>query len=121
MLQSILKESELPISLAGVLLIRKGKLKMHIMPDFVKTALETPAQVDEWLQFFDFDAPMFCATVFHSNDRNQLGLRVEHTHGYSIERQEGGHFHYDQSPEVIEYEAFLRPIQQVIRVDRPQD
>lgn len=105
----------MPISLGGVMLIRRGRARMHIMPDFSATPLADESQVNQWLRFFEFDAPMFCACVLHSMDPADLGLRLEHTHGYSVENETGGHFHQDVSPAVIEYEAYFRPINRIVR------
>ena len=36
-----------------------------------------------------------------------LDLRVEHTHGLNKEKCQGGHYHYDITPEVIEYTGYF--------------
>jgi len=36
-----------------------------------------------------------------------LDLRVEHTHGYNIEKGQGGHYHYDTTPDIIEYVGYF--------------
>jgi hypothetical protein len=32
---------------------------------------------------------------------------VEHTHGYNIEKGQGGHYHYDTTPDIIEYVGYF--------------
>ena len=34
-------------------------------------------------------------------------MRVEHTHGLNKEKCQGGHYHYDITPEVIEYTGYF--------------
>lgn len=105
-----------PVSLAGVFVIKKGKAKLHVMPDFSKEPLET-SQVKEWLRFFEMRAPLVCLTVFHSFDPG-LDLRMEHTHCFS-QHGEGGHYHYDTTPEEVEYEAYLNTAKILYRIDQP--
>ena len=31
----------------------------------------------------------------------------------------GGHYHYELNADVVDYEAYFRPVQQILRVDRP--
>ena len=34
-------------------------------------------------------------------------MRLEHTHGLNKEKCQGGHYHYDTTPEVIEYTGYF--------------
>lgn len=36
-----------------------------------------------------------------------LDLRVEHTHGYNVEKGEGGHFYCDITPDEVEYLGYF--------------
>ena len=45
-------------------------------------------------------------------------MRIEHTHCFS-HHGEGGHYHYDTTPEEVEYEAYFVVAEQLLRVDRP--
>jgi hypothetical protein len=117
LLRSILnskRSAQSAVSLGGVMLIRRGRVKMHVMPDFSSVPLTTEAAINDWLRFFEFEAPLFCASVLHSHDTNGWGLRMEHTHGYALDRQVGGHFHYDTSADLIEYEAYFRPVDNIL-------
>jgi len=111
------KYGDKPIGVGGVFLIKKGKANLHIMPDFSEKPLKSAEEVDKWLRYFDMDAPLTCLTVFYSHDPG-LDLRMDHTHCFS-EHGQGGHYHYDVTPEEVEYEAYLTLAEQVYRVDKP--
>lgn len=115
-----------PISLGGVFLLKKGKAKFHIMPDFPSKEdlpFRDREQLEkEWLTFHVFEAPIVCLTVFHSADPEFLGLRMEHTHCFDAEGdKKGGHYHYDIQDDglEVEYEAYLHPASTLYRIDRP--
>ncbi|KAJ5931786.1 hypothetical protein N7516_006275 [Penicillium verrucosum] len=124
-LQKVYGDSK-PISLGGVFLLKSGKAKFHIMPDFPpedqlpfrdRRQLET-----EWLSYHIFQAPIVCLTVMHSSDPEGLGLRMEHTHCFGANgTTRGGHYHYDiqDGDEEVEYEAYFNVASVVYRVDRP--
>jgi hypothetical protein len=105
-----------PVSMGGVFVIKKGKAMLHVMPDFSKEPMEV-AQVKDWLKFFEMRAPLICLTAFHSYDPG-LDLRMEHTHCFS-EHGEGGHYHYDSTPDEVEYEAYLNTAKSLYRIDQP--
>jgi len=66
------------IGLGGVLLIKEGKIKSHIMPAFPPCDL--PGTNIEWLRYFEVAAPLTCLSVLVSSDTHDDALRVEHTH-----------------------------------------
>src|SRR6185437_7018757 len=70
------------LGLGGVFLIKSGKAKLHIMPDFSKTPLTTDDQVNQWLTFHEMSAPLVCLSVFRSPDPG-LDVRVDHPHCFS--------------------------------------
>jgi hypothetical protein len=105
------------ISLGGVFLISKGKAKLHVMPDFSPTPLITDEQKQNWLKFYEMDSPLVCLSVLHSHDPG-LDLRIEHTHCFS-DHGEGGHYHYDTTPEEVQYEAWFNVAEVLYRIDRP--
>ena len=49
-----------------------------------------------------------------------MDLRIEHTHCFSCHGK-GGHYHYDTTPDTVEYEGYFVVAEQLIRVDRPLD
>lgn len=108
---------ERTVSLGGVFLIKAGKAKLHVMPDFSKTPLNTTEEKLNWLRFYDMSAPLVCLSVFHSRDPG-MGLRIEHTHCFS-RHGEGGHYHFDTTPEEVEYEGYFNLAEVLYRIDRP--
>ena len=47
-----------------------------------------------------------------------LDLRVEHFHCFS-EHGQGGHYHYDTTPEEVAYRAYFDIAESLYRVDQP--
>jgi len=103
------------VGLAGVFEIKRGTVKSHVMPDFPGCDLLNQKQVDEWLRFFEMKAPLMCYSVFVNNDFKKLGLRLEHTHFVS-DHGDGGHYHYDITPEEVEYEGYFVQCEAAYRV-----
>lgn len=111
------KFGERVISMGGVFVIKKGKANLHVMPDFSQTPLKSREEVNNWLKYFDMDAPLTCLSVFHSHDPG-LDLRIEHTHCFSAHNQ-GGHYHDDITPKEVDYEAYFNVAEVLYRIDRP--
>lgn len=105
------------IGLGGVFVIEEGKAKIHIMPDFSKTPLDSEEDVNKWLKFFEFKAPLICCSVFVSHDPG-MDLRVEHTHCFSHHGQ-GGHYHHDVTPKTVSYRGYFVPAEWMYRIDPP--
>lgn len=113
--------SERPISLGGVFLINSGVAKLHIMPKYWPEEPSTPEKVDnDWLKYYEITKhPLVCLSVFHSHDPG-YDLRVEHTHCYNLDTEdEAGHYHYDVTPETVEYEGYFNTAERVYRLDGP--
>ncbi|KAI2810664.1 hypothetical protein BLOT_001827 [Blomia tropicalis] len=108
-----------PVSLGGVFIIETGKAKLHIMPDFSSKPLQSDDDVNNWLRFFEMDAPLVCLSVFHSHDPD-MDLRIEHTHCFSDHNQ-GGHYHYDTTPKDVTYLAYFNLAESIVRIDAPTD
>lgn len=116
-----------PVSMGGVFVIRQGKARFHIMPDFPpqeEMPFKNAKQLNDWLTYHDFEAPIVCLTVFHSVDpRRELGLRIEHTHCFSEDGgNRGGHYHYDLDEDAggeVEYEAYFNTAKVIHRIDKP--
>jgi hypothetical protein len=110
---------ENPVGLGGVFQIKSGKAKLHVMPDFSEKPIATPKEVNNWLKFFEMNSPLICLSVFITTDPG-LDLRLEHTHCYSC-HGDGGHYHYDTTPEEVEYIGYYTPGEFIYRVDRPEE
>ena len=50
-------------------------------------------------------APLTVLSVMVSRDPG-LDLRVEHSHGWGEDGVQGGHYHYDTTPEVVQYTGY---------------
>lgn len=104
------------VSIGGVFLIKKGKANIHVMPDFPSEPFKSREDVEKWLHFYEMDAILTCLSVFHSHDPG-FDLRIEHTHCFS--NNGGGHYHFDTTPEDVEYEAYFNVAEVLYRIDRP--
>ncbi|XP_033748013.1 ester hydrolase C11orf54 homolog [Pecten maximus] len=105
------------VALGGVFLIEKGKANLHIMPDFSKEPLKTPEQVNKWLNFYDMSAPLVCVGELVSHDPG-MDLRVDHFHCFS-DHGEGGHYHWDTTPDDVQYRGYFVLAEYIYRVDQP--
>lgn len=111
------------ISLGGVFVIRSGKVKMHVMPDFPGEPFKEPGDVDRWLRFYDMQAPIVCLSVLHAGRDGDLNLRMEHTHCFGADGpdagQKGGHYHFDldETMDLVEYEGWFNVADVLYRID----
>lgn len=105
------------LGLGGVFHVNRGKVKVHIMPDFSPCPLVTDKDVNDWLKFYEVDAPFTVLSTLVSNDPG-LDLRPEHSHGWGDDGS-GGHYHCDTTPEEVEYVGYFNLADKMYRVDRP--
>lgn len=111
------------VSLGGAFVVRAGKIKTHVMPDFPGKPFEDPNGVEDWLRFYDMDAPIVCLSVLHSGNDTGLNLRMEHTHCFGVggpdENQKGGHYHFDldETMDSVEYEGWFNVAETLYRID----
>ncbi|XP_064392081.1 ester hydrolase C11orf54 homolog [Halichondria panicea] len=108
-----------PVGMGGVFVISQGSAKLHVMPAFSEVPLTTSEDVNNWLKFYTVPGPLTCLSELISHDPG-LDLRIDHTHCFS-EHGEGGHYHYDTTPETIEYHGYYTLAESVYRVDRPEN
>lgn len=54
--------------MGGTFLIKEGKAKQHIMPDFSTTPINSDDEVNQWLKFYDMSAPLIAVGTFVSGD-----------------------------------------------------
>ncbi|ERL89050.1 hypothetical protein D910_06428 [Dendroctonus ponderosae] len=107
------------VGIGGAFLIAEGKAKQHVMRDFSKTPLTSEDDVNNWLKFYEMSAPLTALGTFTSNDGADLDLRVQHFHSFST-HGEAGHYHYDTTPDTVEYLGYFNVAQEVVRVDKPE-
>ncbi|CAN8016073.1 hypothetical protein HPB47_017505 [Ixodes persulcatus] len=106
-----------PVGMGGAFLLAQGKAKLHIMPKFSTAPLLTDAAMNQWLKFFEMSAPLVCLSTFVSHDPG-WDLRIEHTHCFSDHKQ-GGHYHYDTTPDEVEYLGYFNVAEWLYRIDAP--
>ena len=122
-----IKEKE-HIALAGVFRILNGKIKSHVQPDYadIKHEYYDPKQmkcVKDFLEFYEPVGPELQGySVLWTGDPTggDLNLREsgEHTHFHSyIKENIAGHYHFDVTPEEIEYEGYFNTASEVHRVN----
>ena len=83
------------------------------MPDFSPCPINNDEEVNKWLKFYSMSAPLTVLSVLISSDPG-LDLRVEHSHGWGEDSQ-GGHYHYDTSPDTVQYEGYYNIAQACYR------
>lgn len=125
-----------PVGVGGVFRITNGIIKSHVMPNFPSKDLLSQADVDAWLKYYHVGPitwadPLICMSIFQGSDLSGWDLRLEHTHFFQKVRLgvrgvdggaigHGGHYHYDLTPETIEYEGYFLPAQYLYRIDQPR-
>ncbi|KAG1659992.1 Ester hydrolase C11orf54 [Nymphon striatum] len=87
-------------------------------PDFSPCPLNSEDEVNKWLKFYEMQAPLVCLSEFVSSDPG-LDLRIEHTHCFS-NHGDGGHYHYDTTPNDVEYLGYYNIAEYMYRIDRPE-
>ncbi|XP_073844824.1 ester hydrolase C11orf54 homolog [Musca autumnalis] len=105
------------VGMGGMFKINQGKAHQHVMRDFSKTPIVDEHQLNQWLKFYEMPATLTAVgtLITHEND---LDLRLQHFHSFSSSNW-GGHYHFDTTPEIVEYEAYLNVAERVVRVDKP--
>nr|XP_058906860.1 LOW QUALITY PROTEIN: ester hydrolase C11orf54 homolog [Kogia breviceps] len=113
-------DGDKPVGMGGTFVIQKGKVKTHIMPEeFSSCPLNSDEDVNQWLRFHEMKAPLVCLPVFISRDP-AFDLRLEHTHCLS-HHGEGGHYHSDTTPDIVEYLGYFLPAELLYRIDQPTE
>uniref|UniRef100_A0A6B2LBM0 DUF1907 domain-containing protein n=1 Tax=Arcella intermedia TaxID=1963864 RepID=A0A6B2LBM0_9EUKA len=103
------------VGLGGVFIIKKGTIKSHVMPGF--PSCDVFGKDIPWLKFYQVEAPVTCYSVLMNRDLHNDEARLEHTHFVS-ERNDAGHYHYDVTPDTVEYDAYYALAQHFYRLDK---
>jgi len=69
-----------------------------------------------WLTFYEVEAPVTCLSTVLSIDAHKDDARLEHTHFFSTRPDVGGHYHYDVTPDIVEYEGYFAIAQKFYRI-----
>lgn len=103
--------------IGGIFLLKNGKVHQHVMRDFSKTPIHTEEDVNNWLKFYEMPAELVAFGTFVTGE---FGLDLRLTHFHSISQSNwGGHYHYDTTPDTVEYEAYFNIGERIVRIDRP--
>jgi len=105
------------VGLGGVFVMKKGKAHQHVMAPFSEVPLNSEEELNNWLKFFEMPAPLIALGTFVTNEAD-LDLRLQHFHSFS-KHGKGGHYHYDTTPEDVEYEGYFNISTRIIRIDKP--
>ena len=116
------------LALAGVFRMLQGKIKSHVQPDYADIKHEYYDQeqmkcVKDFLQFYEPVGPELQGySILWTGDPTggDLNLREsgEHTHFHSYTKENiAGHYHFDVTPEEIEYEGYFNTAEEVHRVN----
>ena len=117
------------IGMGGVFTVQAGQVRAHVSPDYDRIPFEYYDAVrnevtrQDFLKFYDGMGPdLMCMSVLWTGDPTggELHLRSshEHTHFFSTAgRAEGGHYHYDVTPETIAYTGYFHLAERVVRVN----
>ncbi|XP_069083023.1 ester hydrolase C11orf54 homolog isoform X1 [Pleurodeles waltl] len=107
------------VGIGGTFVIQQGKANIHVMPpEFPPCPFESQEDITRWLKFYEMTAPLICQSVFVSHDPGH-DLRMEHTHCFS-HHGDGGHYHYDTTPETVRYLGYFHPAELLFRIDGPE-
>ncbi|KAH0560976.1 ester hydrolase C11orf54 homolog [Cotesia glomerata] len=105
------------VGMGGTFLIKQGKVKQHVMPDFSPVPLNSEKSLNDWLHFYNMSAPLVAVGTLVSAESN-LDLRVQHFHSFS-DHGEGGHYHIDVTPDTVEYLGYFNIADCLYRIDQP--
>lgn len=98
-------------------ILKNGSAHQHVMPNFSKTPLKSDEDINNWLKFYNMPGILIAVGTFVT-DEMDLDLRLQHFHSFSKSNW-GGHYHYDTTPETVEYEAYFNVGTRLIRADQP--
>lgn len=104
------------VGLGGVFVMKKGTANIHVMAPFSETPLDSDEKLNSWLTFHNFTGPLVAVGDFVSH-QTDFKLRFQHFHVFS-DHNEGGHYHYDITPEIVEYEGFFDVAERIILIDK---
>uniref|UniRef100_A0A6B2EA11 DUF1907 domain-containing protein n=1 Tax=Phlebotomus kandelakii TaxID=1109342 RepID=A0A6B2EA11_9DIPT len=106
------------IGLGGAFLLKTGKAHQHVMQDFSKTPIYTEEELNNWLKFYNMPAPLVAVGTLVTNEMD-LDLRLQHFHSFSPSHW-AGHYHYDTTPDTVEYEGYFGVGERLFRIDKPK-
>lgn len=104
------------VALGGAFVMKTGSAYVHVMHEFSETPIYTTQELNNWLTFHEIQGPIIAIGDFVSQETD-FKLRLQHFHSYSKHNQ-GGHYHYDTTPAIVEYEGYFNVVDRIIIVDK---
>ena len=128
LIENISLEKNGHIAMGGVFRILKGGVRSHVQPDYddIKYEYYDPKLMKctkDFLQFYEPVGPSLqCYSVLWTGDPTDGNLNLresgEHTHFHSYNNASvAGHYHFDVTPDDIEYECYFNLAHEVFRVN----
>eukprot|EP01064_Diplonema_japonicum_P032556 TRINITY_DN6151_c8_g1_i1.p1 TRINITY_DN6151_c8_g1~~TRINITY_DN6151_c8_g1_i1.p1 ORF type:complete len:353 (+),score=35.03 TRINITY_DN6151_c8_g1_i1:55-1059(+) len=113
------------VVVGGVMMVVKGNTVTHVMPPYFPPSGAKPGKsfpdMGGWSERFFLSKSQLvaCTTMLNhqGNKPDNFQWRLDHTHFYTQDGKEAGHYHYDVDPEVVEYVAFLVPASRCHKID----
>lgn len=103
------------IGLGGAF-VMNGKANIHVMDKFSEIPINTDEELNSWLKFFDMPGPLICLGNYVSQ-QTDYELRFQHFHCFS-KHGYGGHYHYDTTPDTVEYEGYFNIAERIVLIDK---
>jgi len=104
------------VGLGGAFVMKTGSAYVHVMDEFSETPIYTTQELNNWLTFHYIQGPLIALGNFVSQETD-FKLRLQHFHSYSKHNQ-GGHYHDDTTPDIVEYEGYFNVVDRIIIVDK---
>lgn len=104
------------VGLGGAFVMKNGTAYVHVMDEFSETPIHTAFELNDWLTFHRIQGPIIALGNFVSQETD-FKLRLQHFHCYS-KHNHGGHYHYDTTPDIVEYEGYFNVVDRIIIVDK---
>lgn len=106
------------IGIGGVFILKNGSANIHVMDDFSLTPINTEDELNSWLTWHNMSSPLIGVGTFVTQSDDDFDLRrLEHFHMTSNHSQ-GGHYHYDTTPDTVEYEGYFVVAERIVRIDK---
>ncbi|KAJ9463894.1 hypothetical protein DIPPA_03264 [Diplonema papillatum] len=114
------------VLIGGVMVVVKGKTLTHVMPPYFPPPGSKPGKswpdMNGWSErYFVSNKQLIGCTTFLNHQGaglpDDLKWRPDHTHFFTQDESECGHYHHDLDPDVIEYVAYLVPAAKAHKVE----
>lgn len=104
-------------ALGGVFHVKHGSAVYHLIGN-ATNRVYSPEDTEIYRIYETMSEPVIAVGRFITGDLG-MHLHGEHFHVFSTVDNWGAHYHFDTTPDTIEYEAYFNVAKRAIRVDRP--